>query len=136
MYPKLLQNAIDQLRKLPGVGQKTAERYAMNLLNQSDDDLKAFAEAIVKAKLNLHACPVCGNLAEKDQCDICLDVKRDQSVICVVQDIRDVAAIERSHEYKGLYHVLRGQFPLKRAFFPKTSTLKVYCLASERRSKK
>jgi len=123
MYPKLLQNAIDQLRKLPGVGQKTAERYAMNLLNQSDDDIKAFAEAIVKAKLNLHACPVCGNLAEKDQCDICLDVKRDQSVICVVQDIRDVVAIERSHEYKGLYHVLRGAISTQKGILPEDINL-------------
>lgn len=123
MYPKLLQNAIDQLRKLPGVGQKTAERYAMNLLNQSDDDIKEFAEAIVKAKLNLHACPVCGNLAEKDQCDICLDVKRDQSVICVVQDIRDVAAIERSHEYKGLYHVLRGAISTQKGILPEDINL-------------
>ena len=123
MYPKSLQNAIDQLRKLPGVGQKTAERYAMTLLNQSEDEIKQFAEAIVNAKINLHPCPICGNLAEKDQCDICLDAKRDRSTICVVQDIRDVAAIERSHEYKGLYHVLRGAISTQKGILPEDINL-------------
>jgi recombination protein RecR len=123
MYPKSLQNAIDQLRKLPGVGQKTAERYAMTLLNQSEDEIKQFAEAIVNAKINLHPCPICGNLAEKDQCDICLDTKRDRSTICVVQDIRDVAAIERSHEYKGLYHVLRGAISTQKGILPEDINL-------------
>lgn len=123
MYPKSLQQAIDQLRKLPGVGQKTAERYAMTLLNQSEDEIKHFAEAIVNAKISLHPCPICGNLAEKDQCDICLDTKRDRSLICVVQDIRDVVAIERSHEYKGLYHVLRGAISTQKGILPEDINL-------------
>lgn len=123
MYPKALQNAIDQLRKLPGVGQKTAERYAMTLLNLSDDDIKQFSEAILHAKLTLHPCPICGNLAEKEKCDVCLDPKRDQSLICVVQDIRDVAALERSHEYKGLYHVLRGAISTQKGILPEDINL-------------
>jgi recombination protein RecR len=123
MYPKALQNAIDQLRKLPGVGQKTAERYAMTLLNLGDDDIKQFTEAILHAKLSLHPCPICGNLAEKEQCDICLDPKRDKQLICVVQDIRDVAALERSHEYKGLYHVLRGAISTQKGILPEDINL-------------
>jgi recombination protein RecR len=123
MYPKALQNAIDQLRKLPGVGQKTAERYAMTLLNLGDDDIKLFTEAILHAKLSLHPCPVCGNLAEKERCDICLDPKRDQQIICVVQDIRDVVALERSHEYKGLYHVLRGAISTQKGILPEDINL-------------
>jgi recombination protein RecR len=123
MYPKALQNAIDQLRKLPGVGQKTAERYAMTLLNLGDDDIKQFTEALLHAKRSLHPCPICGNLAEKEQCDICMDPKRDKQLICVVQDIRDVAALERSHEYKGLYHVLRGAISTQKGILPEDINL-------------
>ena len=72
MYPKTLQNAIDQLRKLPGVGQKTAERYAFALLNYSTQEIQDFSRCILEAKMSLHACPICGNLAQTDLCDICL----------------------------------------------------------------
>ncbi len=123
MYPKALQNAIEQLRKLPGVGQKTAERYAFALLNYNTEEIQDFSNSILEAKMTLHACPVCGNLAQNDQCDICIDPKRDQSLICVVQDVKDVAALERMGEYKGLYHVLGGVISTQKGILPEDINL-------------
>jgi len=123
MYPKTLQNAIDQLRKLPGVGQKTAERYAFALLNYSTQEIQDFSRCILEAKMSLHACPVCGNLAQTDLCDICTDQRRDPSLICVVQDVKDVAALERMAEYKGLYHVLGGVISTQKGIMPEDINL-------------
>ncbi len=123
MYPKTLQNAIDQLRKLPGVGQKTAERYAFALLNYSTQEIQDFSRCILEAKMSLHACPICGNLAQTDLCDICTDQRRDPSLICVVQDVKDVAALERMAEYKGLYHVLGGVISTQKGIMPEDINL-------------
>jgi len=123
MYPKTLQNAIEQLRKLPGVGQKTAERYAFALLNYSAQEIQDFSNSILEAKMSLHACPICGNLAQNDLCDICIDTRRDQSLICVVQDVKDVAALERMAEYKGLYHVLGGVISTQKGILPEDINL-------------
>jgi len=123
MYPKPLQDAIEQLRKLPGVGQKTAERYAFALLNYNTQDIKDFSDAILKAKTTLHACPVCGNLAEHELCAICTDTRRDQTLICVVQDVKDLAALERMAEYKGLYHVLGGVISTQKGILPEDINL-------------
>jgi recombination protein RecR len=123
MYPKALQNAIEQLRKLPGVGQKTAERYAFALLNYTSEEIQDFSTSILEAKLTLHPCPICGNLAQNDRCDICVDPRRDKSLICVVQDVKDVAALERMAEYKGLYHVLGGVISTQKGILPEDINL-------------
>ena len=123
MYPKALQNAIEQLRKLPGVGQKTAERYAFALLNYNTEEIQDFATSILEAKMTLHPCRICGNLSQNDLCDICSDHHRDQTLICVVQDVKDVAALERMAEYKGLYHVLGGVISTQKGILPEDINL-------------
>lgn len=123
MYPKALQSAIEQLRKLPGVGQKTAERYAFALLNYNAEEIQDFANSIIEAKKTLHPCRICGNLSQNDLCDICGDYRRDQTMICVVQDVKDVAALERMAEYKGLYHVLGGVISTQKGILPEDINL-------------
>lgn len=103
-----LQELIDAFRKLPGIGSKTAARLAFSVLNFTDDDARAFADAILNAKNNLHSCPVCCNLSVDGLCTVCRDDTRDQSLICVVENSRDVMAFERIREYRGTYHVLGG----------------------------
>ena len=101
---------INQFSRLPGVGPKTAQRLAFFVIGMSEDDVKAFAEDLVHAKEKAVFCPVCGNLMNKDDscCGVCADPSRDASLICVVSDIKDVLAIEKTREYKGVYHVLHG----------------------------
>ena len=123
MYPKALQNAIEQLRKLPGVGQKTAERYAFALLDYNTQEIQDFTTSILEAKMTLHPCRICGNLAQSDLCDICANPQRDHSLICVVQDVKDVAAFERMAEYKGLYHVLGGVISTQKGILPEDINL-------------
>lgn len=94
--------------KLPGIGPKSAARLVFSIIDMKPEDVKNFAQDMYKARLAVKACPICGNLTDKDLCPICGDSQRDQSTICVVQDSRDVLAIERAHEYKGVYHVLGG----------------------------
>ncbi len=98
----------EQFAKLPGIGMKTAGRLAYHVMSMSEDEAKSFADAIVYAHQNIHACSVCQNLTEKDICPICMDDRRDHSVICVVETPKDVSAFERTNEYKGGYHVLHG----------------------------
>jgi recombination protein RecR len=107
-YPKPLQKLINELSRLQGVGTKTAQRLAFQILGMSDEDAFEIADAITAAKKELKYCSVCGNLTDGDPCMICMDAARDRSVICVVESPRDVSAIERMREYKGLYHVLHG----------------------------
>ncbi len=97
-----------QLSRLPGIGRKSAQRLAFHVLTMEEADVRKLAEAIWHAKKRTHSCPVCGNWAEGEKCLICLDDERDASTICVVGDARDVYAIERVRDYKGLYHVLGG----------------------------
>lgn len=99
---------IDELAKLPGVGRKTAQRLAFHLLESKEQAVYDLAKALVDAKKKIGFCSVCFNLTETDPCRICADPKRDRSVICVVESPRDVAAMERTREYRGLYHVLHG----------------------------
>ena len=103
-----LQKLIEQFCRLPGVGQKTAVRYAFSLLDMSEEDAKTFANAIVAAKRDIVRCEICGNLSDKPICNICSDERRDQSVVCVVEDAKTVMALEKVKEYKGTYHVLGG----------------------------
>jgi recombination protein RecR len=107
-YPKPLARLIAELSRLPGIGGKTAQRLAFHIISMNDEDAFSMADAIVSAKKELTYCSVCGNLTDADPCLICADTLRDRSVICVVETPRDVAAIERMKEYKGLYHVLHG----------------------------
>ena len=118
MYPNVLLNLIENLRKLPGVGAKTAERYAFALLNLSDEEIQIFARSLIDSKSKLHYCHTCGNITDKDICLICSDEKRDQSTICVVQDVKDVIAIERIKQYKGVYHVLHGVISTSKGIMP------------------
>ncbi len=97
---------INEFSKLPGVGKKTAQRYAYKIIDMSEADARAFAEAIVGVKRKVKYCKVCGNFTEEDVCAVCR--QRERGVICVVKEPKDVAAIEKLHEFKGVYHVLHG----------------------------
>ena len=108
MYAPSVDNLIAQLARLPGVGRRTAQRLAFHLLKASDGDANALADAIREVKERIRPCSRCFNLAENELCEICADARRDGSLICVVEDPSDVVALERTHEYRGLYHVLGG----------------------------
>ncbi len=118
MYPQSLQQLIDSFRKLPGVGARTAERYAFQLLNMSRDEVETFANSLKQAKNKLHACRTCGNIADEEECVICKDKHRDATTICVVQHVKDVAAMERTREYQGVYHVLGGAISTVKGILP------------------
>ncbi|MCI8284594.1 MAG: recombination protein RecR [Firmicutes bacterium] len=107
-YAKPLANLIRELSKLPGIGGKTAQRLAFYILSMEERDAKSLAASITRAKDEMKYCSVCGNLTDKDPCDICSDAERDSSTICVVEQAKDVAAMERMKEYRGVYHVLHG----------------------------
>ena len=103
-----LQNLIDQFERMQGIGHKTAQRMAFYILSLSDVEANEFAKAITDAHTKIKQCKICCDLADDELCPICKSSKRDKSIICVVEDPRDVAAFERTHEYNGLYHVLHG----------------------------
>lgn len=103
-----LQNLIEEFEKLPGIGSKTAQRLAFFVLNQPMEKAQKFADAIISAKKNLCYCRDCRNLSDKEVCSICDNPTRDHSIICVVENPRDVIQIERTNEFKGVYHVLHG----------------------------
>ena len=107
-FPAALQELADQFARLPGIGGKTAQRLAFHVLSLSQADVQAFADAIVSAKREVHTCPCCQNLTDRELCPICSDDNRDAGVICVVADPKDVIAMERSREFRGRYHVLHG----------------------------
>lgn len=107
-YPEPISKLIDSFMKLPGIGPKTAGRLAFFVLNMKEDTVLEFAKALVDAKRNLQFCSVCGHITDIDPCHICQDQSRDRTIICVVQDPKDVIAIEKMRDYKGMYHVLHG----------------------------
>ena len=107
-FPAALQELADQFARLPGIGGKTAQRLAFHVLGLPLEDAQSFADAILEAKRTVHTCPVCQNLTDREICPICDDPQRDQSIICVVAEPRDVIALERSREFNGVYHVLHG----------------------------
>ena len=108
-YPSLLlEKAVGEFAKLPGIGRKTALRLVLFMLRQGDEDVDKFTEAISRMKKEVKYCKVCHNISDTDVCPICSDVRRDASTICVVENIRDVMAIENTQQYHGLYHVLGG----------------------------
>ena len=107
-YPEPISKLIDSFMKLPGIGPKTAGRLAFFVLSMKEDTVLDFAKALVDAKRNLRFCTVCGHITDIDPCQICQDQSRDRSMICVVQDPKDVIAMEKMRDYKGMYHVLHG----------------------------
>ena len=107
-FPAALQNLADQFARLPGIGGKTAQRLAFHVLSLPLEEAEEFAAAIVEAKNQVHTCPRCQNLTDRELCPICDDDMRDSSIICVVAEPRDVIAMERSREFRGIYHVLHG----------------------------
>jgi recombination protein RecR len=110
-YPsKLLENAVNEFASLPGIGRKTAFRLVMNLLRRDSEEVKRFGESIIRLHREIHYCKVCHNISDSEICTICSDDKRDRTMICVVENIQDVMAIENTRQYKGVYHVLEGNF--------------------------
>lgn len=107
-YSPSIEKLIESFEKLPSIGNKTAVRLAFHILNASQEETDNFIKSIQDAKKNLKFCSKCYNISDTDPCEICSNVKRDQTKICVVEDVKDVVAIEKIHEYKGLYHVLHG----------------------------
>ena len=107
-FPAALQNLADQFARLPGIGGKSAQRLAFHVLSMSSEAAEEFAAAILEAKKQVHTCPNCQNLTDRELCPICDDDMRDRSVICVVAEPKDVIAMERSREFRGTYHVLHG----------------------------
>ncbi|MCD8088837.1 MAG: recombination mediator RecR [Oscillospiraceae bacterium] len=107
-FPASFEELIDRFAALPGIGRKSAQRLAFHVLGMPEGEAEAFAQAILTARQRVHTCPVCQNLTDGEICSICADGKRDRSVICVVAEPRDVASLERSREYNGVYHVLHG----------------------------
>ena len=107
-YPEPISKLIDSFMKLPGIGPKTAARLAFFVLTMKEDDVLSFSKALIDAKRNLSYCSVCGNITDIDPCHICSDKQRDASIICVVQDAKDVIAMEKMRDYNGKYHVLQG----------------------------
>jgi recombination protein RecR len=108
MYEGIIQDLIDELGRLPGVGPKSAQRIAFHLLQADPVDVRRLAEVLVEVKARVKFCTICFNVSEDDQCRICRDPRRDQSLLCVVEEYKDVVAIERTREFKGRYHVLGG----------------------------
>jgi recombination protein RecR len=106
---KYIENAVNEIASLQGVGKRTALRYVLDLAGRSDEDIARFIRSIQDLKDHVKSCKRCHNLSDTDICNICSNPSRDQSIICVVEDIRDVIAIEATHQYKGLYHVLGGK---------------------------
>lgn len=104
----LLDNAVNEFAKLPGIGRKTALRMVLHLLRQSETDVDAFGNAMIDLRRGIHYCEVCHNISDTDVCSICSDASRDNKTICVVENIKDVMSIENTQQYKGLYHVLGG----------------------------
>lgn len=118
MYPKSLEKLIESFKMLPGVGHKTAERYALSLLESPKDDVEEFSRALLELKQSIRYCSKCFNLSDGDVCDICTDSKRDFEVICVVSNAKEVFSIEKSGTYNGVYHVLGGLISTQKGILP------------------
>ena len=108
IYSPSIEKLIEAFERLPSIGHKTAARLAFHMLNSSEEEINNFVNAITNAKKNLKYCSKCFNISDTDPCIICSNPKRDESIICVVEDVRDIIAMERTHEFNGVYHVLHG----------------------------
>lgn len=107
-YPEYLQNIIAEFSKLPGIGYKTAVRLSMYVINRNLDEVVKFSDAIKNSKINLKYCNKCGNFSDEDFCSICFDKSRNEKIICVVQEVKDIYSFEKIRSYQGVYHVLHG----------------------------
>ena len=107
-YSPSIEKLIESFEKLPSIGHKTAQRLAFYMLDLNMEEIKEFTDSIINAKNNLKFCSKCYNISDTDPCNICSNPKRDESIICVVEEVRDVLAMERTHEFNGVYHVLHG----------------------------
>ena len=117
-YSPSIEKLIESFEKLPSIGSKTAARLAFHMLNASDEETKEFVSSIINAKKNLKYCSKCFNISDTDPCMICANTKRDISTICVVEDVKDIIAMEKTHEFKGVYHVLHGSISPMNAIGP------------------
>ena len=118
MYPESIEKLIESFRLLPGVGAKTAERYALTVADMDEEDVKAFSEALIDVKEHLHHCEICGNFTDHERCEICEDEERDHATILVVASPKDVMAMEKPGEFKGVYHVLNGLISTTKGVLP------------------
>ena len=107
-YSPSIEKLIESFERLPSIGHKTATRLAFHMLNLSEEETNEFIGSIENARKNLKYCSICYNISDTDPCEICANSKRDSNIICVVEDVKDIIAMERTHEFKGLYHVLHG----------------------------
>lgn len=123
MYPRTLEKLIEAFRILPGVGEKTAERYALYILEQDEDRIKELSKQLIEVQEQVKPCQVCFNLTDQDVCEICLDNERDLSVICVVSNPKEAFSIERMGNFNGLYHVLGGLISTKKGVLPDDLTV-------------
>ena len=121
VYTGPITRLIEEFSKLPGVGRKTAQRLAFHIINMNTNDVEALSKAIIDAKREIRYCSICCNITDTDPCSMCSNKSRDSSVICVVEDPRDVAAMERTREFKGQYHVLNGVISPKSCLMPSCS---------------
>lgn len=117
MYPVKFEKLVDSLRKLPGVGLKSAERYAFEMLKFDEEEIDEFIESLIGLK-EMKYCKICGNLSDEEECTICKDIYRDKDMICVVQHAKDVVAMEKIQEYRGVYHVLNGAISTSKGIMP------------------
>ena len=124
MFEPPVQRLIDEFARLPGVGQKSAQRLAFHLLNAEDADARRLADAVIDMKESVRLCGRCFNVTAEDECSICLDVRRDQSVVCVVERAQDIPVIERTQEFRGRYHVLGGAISPIAGIGPETLRMK------------
>lgn len=108
ILPESLNNLIEQFQKLPTIGRKSAERLAMSIVDEDMENVEAFSKALMEVKERIHHCNICGNLTEEETCKICRDFTRDEECLCIVEDVRNLIAIEKSGAYRGKYHVLGG----------------------------
>ena len=108
IYPEVLQKLINNYKKLPGIGERTAERLALATIEMKEEDVKSFSDSLLLSKTNLHRCSICGHITDNDICYICKDSRRDKNLICVVEDYKSVFAFEKVGNYNGVYHVLNG----------------------------
>ena len=123
-YSPSIEKLIDSFEKLPSIGHKTAQRLAFHILDLTNEEVKDFTDSIINAKNNLKFCSKCFNISDTEPCNICSNPKRDNTVICVVEDVKDVVAMERTHEFNGLYHVLHGSISPMNGIGPENIKIK------------
>lgn len=109
MSTRALEILIDEFNRLPGIGRKSAQRLAFYIMNMSDEYVERFSNALIEVKRTVKRCIVCGNFSEKEKCEICDDEERDMNIICIVEEAKDIIALEKTKTFKGLYHVLNGK---------------------------